>query len=78
MDEPGPIVGENGLEEYMVEEILDARRRGRGWQFLVRWAGYGVEHNHWLSAKAINECKALDKWYEEGSDGPGRREELRS
>jgi hypothetical protein len=36
--QPGPILTSDGLEEYLVEEIMDARRRGRRWQFLVRWS----------------------------------------
>ena len=43
--QPGPILTSDGLEEYLVEEIIDARHRGRGWPFLVRWSGYGAEHN---------------------------------
>jgi hypothetical protein len=35
--QPGPIVTNEGLKEFLVEEIIDSRRRGRRWQFLVRW-----------------------------------------
>lgn len=34
--QPGPIVTADGLEEYLVEEIIDSRCRGCGYQFLVR------------------------------------------
>ena len=57
---PSPIIMEDGLEEYFVERILDARRQGRGWQFLIHWTGYGPEHNSWLNAKSLEECEALD------------------
>jgi len=67
---PGPLVTEDGLEEFFVDKIIDARRRGRGWQFLVRWTGYGPEHDSWLSAASLDECEALDCWYREGGDGP--------
>jgi hypothetical protein len=69
---PGPIVTEEGMEEYLVEEIVDVRRRGHGWQFLVRWSGYGPEHDDWLPARELDECEALDKWYGEGGDGPAK------
>jgi hypothetical protein len=35
--QPGPILTPNGIEEYFVDEILDSRRHGKGWQFLVCW-----------------------------------------
>jgi len=33
----GPVLLSNGQEEHVIERILDERRRGRGWQYLVRW-----------------------------------------
>ncbi|KIP01578.1 hypothetical protein PHLGIDRAFT_45881, partial [Phlebiopsis gigantea 11061_1 CR5-6] len=46
---PGPIVGETGEDEWPVERILDSRRIGRGWRYLVRWEGYGAEEDSWIS-----------------------------
>jgi len=37
---PSPIVNEDGSIEYVVEDILQKRRLGRGWQYLVKWSGY--------------------------------------
>ena len=42
---PGPIVTSDGVEEYTIERIIDQRRRGRGFQYLVRWKGYGAEED---------------------------------
>ena len=67
--QPGPVLTPEGLEEYSVEEIIDSRRRGRGWQFLVRWLGYGPRHDLWIAATELNECEALDVWYKNGGDG---------
>jgi hypothetical protein len=69
---PGPIVTADGLEEYFIEEIVDACRRGHGWQFLVRWQGYGPESNEWLSASELEDSEALDVWYGGGGKGPAR------
>jgi hypothetical protein len=68
--QPGPILTANGLEEHTVEEIIDSRRRGCGWQFLVHWLGYGSHHDEWLPAANLNDCEVLDLWYQTGGDGP--------
>ena len=60
--QPQPVVTSGGLEEYHVEKIIDSRRRGKGWQYLVRWTGYGPEHDRWLAGSALDECAALDAW----------------
>jgi hypothetical protein len=68
--EPGPVTMEDGEEEYVVEEILELRRRSRRWQFLVQWTVYGPEEDRWLTASSLEECEAVDRWYESGGDGP--------
>lgn len=60
--QPGPVFTADGLEEYAVESILDSRRRGRGVQYLVRWVGYGAEHDRWLPRRELEDCEALDVW----------------
>jgi hypothetical protein len=71
--QPGPVLTANGLEEHLIDEIIDSRRRGRGWQFLVRWVGYPPHHNEWLPAIDLKDCEALDLWYQFGGDGPDAR-----
>ncbi|KIM92140.1 hypothetical protein PILCRDRAFT_247 [Piloderma croceum F 1598] len=56
-----------------MDEIINSRRRGRGWQFLVRWSGYGPQHDLWLAAGKLADCEALDLWYRNGGDGPDTR-----
>ena len=70
--QPLPVVTNDGLEEYLVQEILDSRRRGNGWQYLVQWTGYGPEHNRWLPGSALSDCKALDVWLGDGSGAATR------
>ena len=36
---PDAVVTEDGTEENMIDKIVDARRRGHGKQYLVRWVG---------------------------------------
>jgi len=55
---PDPIPGQqtsppplpeivDGEEEWVVEEILDSRMVNRRFRYLVKWEGFGVEHNSW-------------------------------
>jgi len=37
----------DGKEEWVVEEILDSRMVNRKLCYLVKWEGFGVEHNSW-------------------------------
>lgn len=45
--------------------IVDRRRRGRGYQYLVRWRGYGREHDSWLAASKVDDLEALDDYLAE-------------
>jgi len=55
---PDPIPGQrtsplplpeivDGEEEWVVEEILDSWMVNRKLHYLVKWEGFGVEHNSW-------------------------------
>jgi Chromo (CHRromatin Organisation MOdifier) domain len=72
-EQPGPILTADGLQEYLVDKIIDSHRRGRGWQFLVRWLGYAPQHDLWIASAELSECEALNKWYSAGGDGPNAR-----
>jgi len=37
----------DGEEEWVVEEILDSRMVNRKLRYLVKWEGFGVQHNSW-------------------------------
>ena len=43
--EPIQLEGEDYVE---VEALLKHKSRGNSWQYLVRWLGYGSEHNEWI------------------------------
>ena len=44
----GPVMLPDGQEEHVIERILDEWKWGRGWQYLVRWKGYGPGDDEWL------------------------------
>ena len=61
-EEPPAILNPEGEEEFFIDKILDQRRRGCGYQYLVRWRGYGQQHDRWLPGSELQECAALDDW----------------
>jgi len=44
---------------YVVDEIVDSRRRGKKLQFFVRWKGYGSKDMQWVSATNFHQDDAL-------------------
>ena len=61
-EEPPPILTPEGNEEFFIDKILDQRRQGRGFQYLVRWRGYGIKHDRWLPGSELQGCAALEDW----------------
>ena len=53
MDHPLPIIID-GEPEWEVKEIVDSRWHQRRFQYLVKWKGYGREHNSWESASKVS------------------------
>ena len=67
----GPVVLPSGREEHVIEGILDERRRGRGWQYLVRWKGYGPGDDEWMPRREVEETVALGEWLRKKRGGRG-------
>jgi transposase InsO family protein len=75
---PPPIELENSLE-FEVERLLDHRqvKRGRSKslkkEFLVKWLGYGPEHNTWEPESNLTHCDEILtgywKWVRESQQG---------
>ena len=61
---PPPAVFVDGEPEYEVQSIIDHRdvRSGRGRtqmrEYLIKWLGYGPEHNTWEPDKNLANCPA--------------------
>ena len=66
----------DGDVQYEVDEILDHRLQGRSKkrQFLVKWLGYGPEHNTWEPEGNLTNCSEVMQayWDAQASVGPGR------
>ena len=68
----GPVVLADGREEHVIKRIMDEQRRGRGWQYLVQWKGYGPGDDEWLPRRGVEETIVLDEWLA-GRRGEGGR-----
>ena len=54
-----------------MEKILDAKLRYRKMWFLVRWKGYGEEHNQWEPETNLAHAKEpIDEFYAKHQDAP--------
>jgi hypothetical protein len=60
---PPPLELVEGEEEYLVEEILNSKMFRSRLRFLIRWEGYGVEHNTWEYASDVHAPKCLAEFY---------------
>ena len=65
----GPVMLANGCEEHVIERIINERKCGRGFQYLVRCKGYGPGDDEWLPRQEVEEMIALDEWLRGRSEG---------
>jgi len=68
-DHPPPIVID-GEVEWEVEEILDSRWHQRRFQYLIKWKGYGREHNSWESASEVSAPELTVEFYRKHPGAP--------
>jgi len=53
----------DGEEEWVVEEILDSRMVNRKLRYLVKWEGFGVEHNSWEPWDNVHALELMVDFY---------------
>jgi Chromo (CHRromatin Organisation MOdifier) domain len=67
---PGPIEVK-GAEEYLVDKIIDHKKMGRGYRYLVHFKGYGSEDDRWIAGRDLEDNIALDVyWNKHPEDRP--------
>jgi len=69
---PPPRVLADGDPVWTVRKLLAVRRRGRGFQYLVDWEGYGPEERSWVHASYLTDPSLLDDFYRDNPGAPGR------
>uniref|UniRef100_A0A674M8X6 ribonuclease H n=1 Tax=Takifugu rubripes TaxID=31033 RepID=A0A674M8X6_TAKRU len=69
---PPPQVLSDGEPVWSVNKLLAVRRRGRGFQYLVDWVGYGPEDRSWVPPSYLADPSLLEDFYREHPDAPGR------
>ena len=69
--QPPPPVLVDGEEEFTIDYIADHKSVGRTFEYLVRWKGYGVEHNTWEPQKSLLDTEAFERyWQNQGLEPP--------
>ena len=56
---------ENGEEVYEVEQVLKHRRRGRGYEYRVKWAGYPITEALWEPKSSFTGAVEILQEYQE-------------
>ena len=50
----------DGVEEYTVEKIVAHRKVGRGYQYRVKFVGWGPEQERWIVGRELEDNEALN------------------
>ncbi len=48
--------------EYVVEKIVNHRKKGNSYEFEIKWRGYPSSENTWQLYNDVSELSALDEY----------------
>ena len=60
---PAPLTLPDGGLAWEVDKIIDVRRYGRGYQYLVDWKGYSPEFRSWIPRSFFPDAALLSAFY---------------
>jgi hypothetical protein len=61
------LVGEEIVDEYEVESIVDSRCHRNKMQYLVHWKGYGIHERSWLSIDELTNAQEAVKLFHDNN-----------
>ena len=68
---PPQVLGDGDLA-WEVNKVMDVRRYGRGFQYLVDWVGYQPEDRSWVPRSYFADDTALSEFYDANPSAIGR------
>ena len=57
-------------EEWVMEEILDSKVINRKLRYLVKWEGYGIEHNSWEPRENVHAPDLVTEFHQKHPGAP--------
>jgi Chromo (CHRromatin Organisation MOdifier) domain len=61
----------DGEEEFTVHSLANHREANGSFEYLVRWLGYGPEHNTWEPQSNLEDTEAFERyWQAQGLEPP--------
>ncbi|TPX50739.1 hypothetical protein SeMB42_g02154 [Synchytrium endobioticum] len=58
---PMQVTSDDG---WVIKDIIEVRRRGRGFEYLIDWEGFGPEDRTWEPRWHLNDDRLLQQWHQ--------------